>query len=317
VRLAFFGSTRFSCLVLSRLVQSRHGVVAVITQPDQPAGRRLELAPTELCGVAEATALPVLKPERLRNNHELRAQLRALKLDALLVAAYGQIIPPKLLDSTPWPLNVHPSALPKLRGASPIRSALLQSLAGTACCVMRMTPAVDDGDVLCREALAIPPDWNYGQLEEALGRLGGELACSALDALERGTVKLTPQNNAEATYCPRLTRDETIIDWTRPAAELYDFVRAWDPDVGACTHLPDGRRLKVWRAALSPEPGLPAPAAAPGQPGEVAMVGKRHCAIATGDGLLWLAEVQPENRPRMSVASFLAGHPLTAGVRLA
>jgi methionyl-tRNA formyltransferase len=303
LRVAFFGSSRFSCLVLRRLLESVHEVACVVTQPDQPAGRSMVLTPTPVCADALGAAVPILKPERLRGNAEIVEQLRKYELDALVVASYGQIVPKQILSLIPWPLNVHPSLLPRLRGASPIRTALLQGLQRTGCCIMRMTPRLDDGDVLLREEYAIPHDYNYEQLETDLGELGGRLAVEALNACANETVRLDPQDNAQATYCTTYTRDDSWIDWRRGATELYNFIRAWDPDLGAQTVL-NGRKLKVWRAAV---------AEGQGAPGKVLSAERKLLTVACGKGALSLLVLQPENKRRMSIGEFLAGNRVESG----
>ena len=313
MRVAFFGSSRFSCMVLGRLLASAHEIAAVVTQPDQPAGRRMTLCSTEVCGEAEALGLPVLKPENLRNNAEFRAALLSSKADALLVASYGQMIPAKVLKLTEWPLNVHPSLLPKLRGASPIRTALLQGLAVSGCCVMRMTPRMDDGDLLCAEEQEIGFDWNYERLESELGTMGGELAIRALDAIGTGSAKLTPQDHSAATYCSTHTREDTWIDWSQPAERIYNFIRAWDPDFGALTQLADGRRLKIWEASYAtlPEGFALGNLALQVRPGSVVAVTPRAFWVMCGDGqVIQVNTVQPDNRPRMSAANYVAGYTL-------
>ena len=313
MRIVFFGSSRFSCQVLGALLDSPHEIAAVVTQPDQPKGRRMQLCPTVLCQEAGTLGMPILKPERLKGADGFLGELTALRPDAVLVASYGKIIPRKLLELTPWPLNVHPSLLPLLRGASPIRTTLLEGHGRTGCCIMRMTPRLDDGDVLLRQELAIKTDWNHEHLESELGSIGGLLAVQALAQCEAGKARFTPQDHSQATYTRMYGREDTILDWDRPARELRDFIRAWDPDIGALTTLPDGRRMKVWRARVGlpeempeqPEPGLP--------PGAVARLDKRGLWVATQKGTLQLLEVQPENKARMPVASFLAGARLAVG----
>ncbi|MBN2082373.1 methionyl-tRNA formyltransferase [bacterium] len=311
MRVAFFGSTEFSCLIFKALLESAHQVVAVTTQPDHPAGRKLTLCPTPVCLDAGDLGIPVFKPERVRNNPDYRAQLSACRPEAFLLASYGQIIPKKILALTEWPLNVHPSPLPLLRGPSPVRNTLLNGWTDTECCIMRMTPRVDDGDVMLRRPLAVPATWNYLELKTALGALGGRLAVEALDQVAAGVYTLTPQNHARATYSRMYDRSDTLIDWKRPAPELENFVRAWDPDIGALTTLPDGRRLKVWRARA--ELVMSDPAGDEIEPGTVLMTTKKAAWIETGELALRLLEVQPENKPRMPIDSFLAGNVLNAG----
>lgn len=313
MRIAFFGSSRFSCCVLDALHTSSHPVACVVTQPDMPAGRSMRLKPTPLGELAQSLGLAVLKPPKLRGNAEFEEELASFAPQALLAASYGQLIPRAILKLTPWPLNVHPSLLPRLRGASPIRTALLDGLGVTGCCIMRMTPRLDDGDLLICEELVVSPECNYAGLEAQLGELGGRLAVRALDLAAAGQAVLTPQDHAAATYCREYRREDAQIDWSRPAGALRDFIRAWDPDIGAWTTLPDGRRLKVWRTRIQDFTGRPAQLQA--APGTVTMSHQR-LVIACGEGALDLIEVQPESKRRMSAAEFLAGHPLPHGARL-
>jgi len=312
----FFGSTRLSCRVLSILLDSSHEVVAAVTQPDQPAGRNMNLTPTAVCSEAEAIGLPVFKPERITNNIEFRKALRALQPQAFLTASYGKIISKKTLELVEYPLNVHPSILPKLRGASPARTALLQGLSMTGCCIMRMTPRMDDGDVMLRRELPIDPAWNFYDLLGEMGEVGGEMAVEALDLVEAGRAEFTPQDHSQATYCGTYTRDDTVIDWTREPQELLNFIRAWDPDVGAATQLADGRRGKIWRAAAEQDPTWLAASQA-SSPGTVLGCSKRHFWVATGGaGVLRVDELQPENKQRMAVGQFLAGNSVPEGALL-
>lgn len=310
MRVAFFGSSQFSCHVLGGLLASAHEVAVVVTQPDQPAGRRMQLRPTPVCEQAQQAGRRVLKPRRLRGNARLLDALRALELDALAVASYGKIIPPELLNLTPWPLNVHPSALPLLRGPSPLRTALLQGLRETQVCIMRMTPRIDDGPLLLRAALPIPAEWNHSALEQAAGELGGRLLVQALELAQQGRVMLEEQDHAQASYTSVHNRADTWIDWTRSNGALADFVRAWDPDAGACTSYRScagPRRLKLWRARSAGSGDSMA------QPGQIIEASKHELLVQTGGGALSLLEVQPESRSRMAVDSFLAGGQLSAG----
>ncbi|HES58744.1 MAG TPA: methionyl-tRNA formyltransferase, partial [Firmicutes bacterium] len=169
MRVVFFGSTQLSCRVLSFLLNSKHVVAGVVTQPDQPAGRSMSLSPTAVCNEAEDIGLRVLKPEKIKNNHGFRREVRALRPEAYLTASYGKIISRRVLELVQFPLNVHPSLLPELRGASPARTALLQGLKLTGCCIMRMTPRMDDGDVMLRRDVPIEPHWNFFDLLNVLG----------------------------------------------------------------------------------------------------------------------------------------------------
>jgi methionyl-tRNA formyltransferase len=181
---------------------------------------------------------------------------------------------------------------------------------------MRMTPRLDDGDVLLRESREVLHDWNHEQLETALGELGGRLAVKALDHASAGIAQLTPQDHSAATHCTLYRREDTVIDWTRSARDLRNFIRAWDPDIGALTTLPDGRRLKVWGACVDEPPEALCPGEKRYEPGEITAVSKKALWVSCGSGTLRLVEVQPESKGRMCAASFLAGAKLEPGQQL-
>lgn len=312
MRVAFFGSTPFSCLIFKALWESHHEVVAVVTQPDQPAGRSMALCPTAMCQHVESAGVPVLKPAKLRSNPAFRAELMEHQPEAFMVASYGRIISKKVLDLTEFPLNVHPSSLPHLRGASPVRTSLLQGLRETECCIMRMTPRLDDGDVMLREPFTIESDWNFAETITHLGEVGGELAVKALDQAADGSATFTPQDHQSATHSTMYTRDDTVIDWSRTATGVKDFVRAWDPDWGALTGLPCQKRFKLWRVAVQDPPqGTPPP-----KPGVIAAVTRKAFWVGCGEGYVRVLEVQPESKPRMPAGSFLAGNKLEVGDQL-
>ena len=271
----------------------------------------MELSPTVVGKRAMELGLLTLKPQKLRRPAFLE-KLRDLRAEALLVASYGRMIPPPLLELTPYPLNIHPSLLPELRGPSPIRTALLEGRSTTGCCIMKMSPRLDDGDIAAVEKIAIDSLWNFEELEEQLADVGARQAIDALDAAAQGLLKFTPQNEAQATYTRMHDKGDARIDWSQSARTLQSFLRAWDPDIGAWTMLPDGKRLKVWRAEVAESFDIGDRAA----PGTVVGRVRDALMVQTGQGILRLLEVQPENRKRMSTASFLAGSRLEPGDRL-
>lgn len=314
MRIAFFGSSPFSCHVLKQVLASEHEVAMVVTQPDHPAGRRMQLRPTALAELAAELGCRLSKPEKLRGNDELKDELSRLRVDALAVASYGKIIPRSLLRLTQWPLNVHPSPLPLLRGPSPLRSALLEAWAETQVCIMRMTPRIDDGPVMLRRGLAIAQDWNHADLEASAGNLGGELLARAMTLLQAGEASWEEQSHADATMTRVHSREDTWLDWEQSATALVSFVRAWDPDLGACTSYCAGgavRRLKVWRAQAARSVGKAGAA-----PGSILEASRHELLVQCGAGALRLLDVQPESRARMAIASFLAGGQVRPGDRL-
>jgi methionyl-tRNA formyltransferase len=270
----------------------------------------MQLRPTQVAEQAEAAGLPLLKPQRLKGNTELLSYLQTRGVEALVVASYGKIIPPGILGLTPWPLNVHPSALPLLRGPSPLRTALLEGLQETEVCIMAMTPRIDDGPVLLRAALGIPVEMNHAGLEDAAGTLGGQLIVLALDLAESGGAVLMQQDHAAATYTQVHHREDSWLHWENSAAGLVNFIRAWDPDIGACTSFraaAGAKRLKIWRSeAVAGSEDHAAP-------GTVVLSSRHELHVQCGAGVLSILEVQPESRNRMPITSFLAGSQVKAG----
>jgi methionyl-tRNA formyltransferase len=297
---------------MQALLATEHEIPAIVTQPDSPAGRGMQLRSTPLAELAEAEDICVLKPNTLGQNAELLSQLRGMDVAAIAVASYGKIIPRSLLNLSPWPLNVHPSPLPLLRGASPLRSALLAGWERTAVCIMRMTPRIDDGPVLLRQDLSIQSDWNYAQLEAAAGVLGGNLLTAAFEAIESGAVVMQGQDDSQATYSNIHRRPDTFVTWAWSASRIWSFVKAWDPDLGAVAQLETSKGfklIKLWRVEPDKQD------AGSTQPGTVVGVGRSSISVQTGKGVIHVLELQTENRPRMSAGQFLTGYKLRCGDR--
>ena len=303
------GTPRFAGPILEALLGRADPVVGVVCQPDRPRGRGLLTAPPAIKEIAIARGLPVLQPERLRDA-SFASALRALAPDLIVVAAYGKILPPAILAIPPRGcLNVHASLLPRHRGAAPIPRAILAGDTVTGVTVMVMNEEMDAGDILLRKETPIAADDTGGTLADRLAHLGAGAIGEALDGLARGTLRAIPQPADEATFAPRIERDQCRLEWQRPAVELERQVRALAPEPSAFTQLA-GRVLKVHRAAVERELPSEAPT------GQIIRAGPDGILVTTGAGGLRLLEVQLEGRRRLSADRFLAGHRLPPGTCL-
>jgi methionyl-tRNA formyltransferase len=280
----------------------------VFTQPDRPAGRGQVSRSSAVKELALERGLVVEQPDKLRDPAVVE-RLRALGPEAIVVAAYGKILPKALLDVPPrGAINVHASLLPRYRGAAPIQRAILAGDTQTGITIMQMNERMDAGDILLQEPVPILQDDTSDTLGARLSAVGARLLVGALDGLARGDVVPRKQNEDEATLAPMVRKEEGTVDWRRGAAEIARAVRAFSPWPSAYTKLA-GRSLKIHRAAP-----LAAPANA--APGTVLLAAGDRLEVATGDGCLVLLEVQLEGKRRLTAREFLAGHPLRSGDRL-
>ena len=257
MNIVFMGTPAFAVPCLERLLADGHTVQAVVSQPDKPQGRRLQLAPTPVKASALAHGLPVEQPERLRGNKEFRAWLRGLAPDWAVVVAYGNILPQRVLDIPRYGcLNVHASLLPKYRGAAPIQWAVLNGEAETGITTQQMDAGVDTGDILLQEKIPIPEDMTAGELHDALSALGAQTLSRTLELFSRGKLVPRPQDSAQATPAPMLSKELSLLDFTKPAHVLHNQVRGLNPWPGAVTEF-QGRPLKVHKSRVSDEGGSP------------------------------------------------------------
>jgi methionyl-tRNA formyltransferase len=304
MRIVFAGTPEFAVPALIAVAAAQQ-VARVLTQPDRPAGRGLAATASPVKQAAARLGLPVLQPATLKTP-DLQAELRVLAPDALVVAAYGLILPQAVLDIPRLgAINIHASLLPRWRGAAPIQRALLAGDRETGISIMRMEAGLDTGPLLLREAVAIGPDDTAGTLHDRLAALGAQLVAAALDGLARGTIAATPQPAEGATYAAKLAKHEARIDWTRPAAELERQVRAFNPFPGATARL-RGTEIKIWRAAVTE---------AAGEPGVVLALDPAAIVVACGRGALRLEELQRAGGKRLLAREFLRGFALAAGER--
>jgi len=311
VRLVFLGSPPFATAVLARLVASPFRPELVITQPAREQGRGRKLAESPIAALARAHAIELLEPETVRDEAVL-ARLRALAADVYLVVSYGEILRPEFLAlPRVVALNVHPSLLPRHRGATPIPAALLAGDEVTGVAIQKVARELDAGELLLVRETPIEPAETAGELGARLSAWSGELVLEALAEVESGRARFVAQDHARATYCKKLTKADGRLDWTRPAVELERRVRAMNPWPGAQTALPadtGGAGLFVWSARVHAS----ASAAAPGT---LLETGPRLL-VATGAGALELLTVQVQGKRPLPAADFLRGARLAAGQRL-
>ena len=310
-RLVFAGTPAFAVPSLEGLIAHGMRPLAVLTQPDRPAGRGRRLAASAVKRCAEAHGIPVRQPATLINK-EVLEDLAALAPDALVVAAYGLLLPPAVLALPRVAcVNVHASLLPRWRGASPVQGAILAGDAQTGVSLMRMDEGLDTGPVYARAAVAIGPQETAGELEARLARLGAELLAAQLPDVLAGRLTAVPQPAEGATYAPKVKKEDAWLDWTQPADSLARRIRAYAPEPGARFRLGD-ESVKCWKAEALPD--------AHGRPGTVSGVPRRAgdgVDIACGAGTLRLLELQRPGRKRVAAFDFarqveLAGRVLPA-----
>jgi len=302
LRVGFAGTPEFASTALQQLIAAGYTVPLVLTQPDRPAGRGMKLQASAVKQLALQHGLPVGQPRSLRLDGKFpedaaaaRDALQAARLDVLVVAAYGLILPPWVLDLPRLGcLNIHGSLLPRWRGAAPVQRAIEAGDAQTGICIMQMDAGLDTGDVLCAEALPIEADDTSERLSRRLAGLGGRLLLRTLDDLARGPVTRTPQPADGVTYAHKIQKSEAAIAWDQPADVIERRVRAFDPFPGASFTL-QGQSLKLWRAAVC---------AGDGVPGTVLQAGPGVLRVACGRGALDLLELQRQGGRRQPVAAF-------------
>ena len=302
MKLIFAGTPEFAAVALRAIINAGHEVVLVLTQPDRPSGRGMKLRYSAVKEVALAAGLEVFQPQTLRE-HDAQERLRSFAADAMIVAAYGLILPQAVLDMPRWGcLNIHASLLPRWRGAAPIHRAILAGDGTTGVCIMQMEAGLDTGPVLLAESLPIVSDDTTGALHDKLAELGAQMIVKALHQLP---LKPNPQPGTDACYAVKIEKSEAALDWRLPAAQLDRQIRAFNPFPGAFADL-DGFAIKIWRADQMTICGTP---------GQIVSIDTDGIVVACGEGSLRLTELQKPGGKRLPVAQFLAGNPIAEGSR--
>ncbi|MCD7761744.1 MAG: methionyl-tRNA formyltransferase [Lachnospiraceae bacterium] len=342
----FMGTPDFAVGTLNALIVSdKYRVQAVFSQPDKPKGRKKELQMTPVKAAAAAAGIPVYQPVKIREPQWLDV-LKEMRPDAIVVVAFGQIIPQTILDLPEYGcINVHASLLPKYRGAAPIQWAVIDGEKESGVTTMRMDAGLDTGDMILKEVVPLAEDETGGSLFDKLSQVGAQLLIRTLDALDKGTAQFEKQPEmSPTTYASMLTKEDGRIDWQRSAHEIECRIRGVDPWPGAWTGF-RGKTLKVWKAKVpgsetggeetaragsaAAQTGLtaatettePAEAKTAEQtemtaPGTVCAVTKSSLYVQTGHGVLSILELQPEGKKRMEIGAFLRGYPVKPGEKL-
>ena len=303
MRLIFAGTPEFAAIALGALISAGHDIVLVLTQPDRPAGRGLKLVPSAVKKVSQKHGLRVEQPLTLKNENA-RTLIAAAHADAMIVAAYGLMLPKDILTlPRSGCINIHASMLPRWRGAAPIQRAILAGDADTGVTLMQMDEGLDTGDMLMKRAIPIGEEETAGELHERLAVLGAELVVAGLQSLP-APVK---QDAALATYAAKVTKEEALVDWREDAAVIARKVRAYNPFPGSHTTRA-GERIKIWRARVANQGS--------GVPGTICQIVPGKLVIACGQGALAVLELQRAGGKRLAVEPFLAGYPIEHGTQL-
>lgn len=304
MKILFMGTPDFAVASLAALADAGHEICAVVTQPDRPSGRGYKLAPPAVKTAALERGLQVFQPETLKNE-ALLPLLEQTRPDAVVVAAYGKLLPQYVLGFPPLGcINVHASLLPKYRGAAPINWAVINGERESGVTIMYMEKGLDTGDMLLAVRTPIADDDTAGTLHDRLAALGADALVHALALLEAGRITPVKQDDSLHTYAPMLSRDDCRLDFRQSAKQVRDRIRGLAPFPGAFMTL-DGRQIKVYEAQFAP--GV-------GEPGRVLYADKeRGLVVACADGALRLDTLQPQGKRRMAAKEYLAGHPVLPG----
>ncbi|HLB87027.1 MAG TPA: methionyl-tRNA formyltransferase [Terriglobales bacterium] len=307
LNLVFCGTPRFAVPTLEKLVEAGFNMRLVVTRPDKPRGRGMELAPSPVKQRALESSLTVTQPEKIKDNEEFCAQLTALQPDAIIVVGYGRIIPQWMIDLPPLGnINLHASLLPKYRGAAPVQWAIARGEAVTGVTTMRIDAGLDTGDILLQKEVAIEPQDTTETLAPRLAAIGADLMVETLHGLKAGTIQPRPQDNTKATLAPILKKEDGRIEFHLTAQEICNRVRGFQPWPGTFTSF-RGKNLHVW-AAMPVQRTL--------EEGEVIVDTDRFIVGCGAGTALALLEVQPEGKKRMAVRDFVHGYHPHTGERL-
>ena len=304
MRVVFFGSSQFSVPTLLALADNAcHQLVGVAAQPDRPSGRNRRIQTGIVHETARNRNIPVITPEKIGSSEAMEV-LRAWAPDAVVVASFGQYIPTRVLALPPkGVINVHPSLLPKYRGAAPMQWSIAKGETVSGVTIFRVVKEMDAGDIILQEQHPIDETETAVELSDRFSRIGATMALEALNRLEEGTAPSIPQDHEHATYAPKIARTDAAIDWTQPARVLRNRIRGFQPWPGGYFHH-QGALYKVWRCGV--EPGS-------GQPGEIVNLNGEGPLVMTAEDALRLVEIQPEGKKSMNGAAFLCGHKWSVG----
>lgn len=306
MNIVFMGTPDFAVESLSKIYESGHKILAVVSQPDRPSGRNMRLIPTPVKEYAEQKGLKVYQPEKIRKDEELYETLKALKPDVIVVVAFGQILPQRILDIPKYGcINVHGSLLPKYRGAAPIQWAVINGDKVTGITTMYMDAGMDTGDMIQKLEVNIEDDDTFGIVYEKMKLAGGKLIIETLEKLADGLITRTKQPE-NYTIAPMIEKDLGNIDWNNTSSKIRNLIRGLNPMPGAFTNI-DGQKMKIWKAELT---NLKSKL----EPGTIVEANRRDgLLIATGDGILEIVEMQMPNSKKMLAKDYFNGHTINKG----
>lgn len=306
MRVIFMGTPDFSVPTLQKLIDAKHEVLAVVTQPDKAKGRGKTVQFTPVKELAVKYDIPVYQPNRIKENEEFYEEMKALNADVMVVVAFGKILPKEILELTKYGcVNVHSSLLPKYRGSAPIQWVILDGETESGVTTMLLDEGVDTGDILLREVIQLDEKETGGSLHDKLSVIGGDLCVETLKQLEAGTVTPAPQGETPTRYAKMLTKDMGRIDFERPAVEIERLIRGLNPWPSAFASLHD-KTLKIWDANVVEGDEN-------AKPGEVIAVSKKSFTVMTGEKALEIMEMQLEGKKRMTTEAFLRGYTVKKG----
>ena len=305
MKVIFMGTPDFAVETLEAIIKAGHEVVLTVTQPDKPKGRggALQFPPVKECAIAHH--IPVFQPRKIREEENVE-YLKTFDADIMVVAAFGQILPKAILDMPPFGcINVHASLLPKYRGAAPIQWSVINGDAVTGVTIQRMDVGIDTGDIIAIRQVPIALDETGGSLFDKLAKVGAQLCVEAMESIEKGEAKYTPQDHEQATHVSQISKEFGNIDWNKSAVEIEHLIRGLNPWPSAYTGL-DGKTFKIWKAeVISMDCEY--------EPGCIIDLTKNSMKVQTGQGVLSLLEVQLEGKKRMDIDAFLRGYQVTVG----
>jgi len=308
MRILFFGTPSFAIPSLEALIKGEDKIIGVVTQPDRPKGRGRRPSPPPIKLLAEGHNLPIYQP-RVAKEKEFIDLIRNLEPDLIVVVAYGQILPKEILDIPPLgAIGVHPSLLPKYRGAAPINWAIINGERITGVTIFRLCEKLDSGDIILQRAIEILPGETAGGLSDRLAKFGADLLLEAIKDIKEGRIHLVKQDEGLASYAPCLKKEDGLIDWERSAKEIANLICGLDPWPTAYTYL-NGELLKLFKAKVASLDKV-------AEPGTILEIESKGMKVATRDGAVLIEEIQRAGKKRLKVSEFVKGHPISPGKKL-